>query len=614
MAPKVVKSKKTPVVQEQDDDNQSVASNTKTSKSKKDLPDKKRFFWEDHLPVTRKYPKLNSKEFKSMVNTLVFDLNNLLTITRLVYDGKDKTYTKKQVGSLKSVFLKHLKDVDSYHRAKAERAGSKRSESDKKNEPHYMCDNIHDYINELNFGNGLVDMLVHRVPRLSDTDRAAGEPTMRGKEPKFSLKEFVRLANTVLVGDAQTSIAELEQLAYVHAPGYLATVDAGDVTFAMKGKKVSVNDPNLQRIVEVHNAYATAFNNAYNVTSDDAGGKPMLTAKSAAALADPLKATLSYDVVDNAGAVETKTVSVADMFDRELTVTSPFTGASVTFNTSVLRNSISSILIGLINNANLTSVSGKYIDYELFNKYFGGSDPTYAAGQSIGYFMGGNDLTYAPSDADLDKQIVARYKSLNKTLNAKDMAAERVLQIKLNIGAMMPYGVSTGGKSIDNIEKFYKVVKLHQDGQPNFFNYLNDQYIAKHSIQGPDFKSPEEIATSLSYISSDDAIVDKPGATPRYGVVPFSLGATSTSLYSVPADYLSEGDRLLLEDPEFRLQLTTVHNYLQSLNSSYKAFRNARDDAEKAAAKKVKAQPAAHQPGSPTRTNASSPKRSKSKK
>lgn len=85
------------------------------------------------------------------------------------------------------------------------------SENKTKETPFYVFDNVHDWINEVNLGNGLADLLCHyaKVPK-----SAKNHPTGRVSKPET----FVRYANRHL--ENKISIEEIRELLKYHHPDY----------------------------------------------------------------------------------------------------------------------------------------------------------------------------------------------------------------------------------------------------------------------------------------------------------------------------------------------------------------------------------------------------------
>jgi hypothetical protein len=219
---------------------------------------------------------------------------------------------------------------------------------------------FHDWINDVNMGNGLIDLMC-------DYSRYGNA----------NVDIFIELANGILT--RKTNIEELYKLIWYHHPGY-QTMDLVFKSYydsegfwnypisadtlrqrvrsvfnaATKSSAVDENDPNLRRIVDIINAYRTQFNRqkSRNVTRLN-----LLSYSEAALRCDPQKAKLFLEKEGH--------FFVDEVLDKEIRG-----GNKISLVSENLLSEIYNIMIEA-NNLRAYDKERNLIHTDLFESYFG---------------------------------------------------------------------------------------------------------------------------------------------------------------------------------------------------------------------------------------------------
>jgi len=527
----------------------SEASST-TGKKRRVRKDFTPFDFEAFKPENRKYPHLDSKEFKLMVDTLVDDAKNVIVITQAVYGGKDDNYTKLETKRFATQFITHLKQVNAYHKAKG--VSNRTQSAQHLTEPFFVTDNIHDWINGINMGNGLAHYLVHVIPGRDDETDVPNEEHAKTIKAKHDADEFIRLANSQLKGERKTDKDELMELIYVHHDAYTASGDVEKSVFQTdKESNVVANDPTVLRIVEVYNAYATAYNKKYGLKVSSTGHKPQLTAKEAAANAVPQTANIPY---------EGGTVNVSEILDVVIQVHDPFSpDDEFNFNTSAINSGMNTTILTLMSNANQLSEpeNGRLIHYDLFEKYFNGNDQDYPQGKTTGFYFSERDENGEVSELH-DLSFSA---GNGKKISATDVAGG------LRDSDNFPFlaAKSKSKSQANQVDALARRISNVYSGKPmTAFQLMNsdymaskEKYIAEHSDKAAD------VEADRPYVEYEE---DEP-----YGIRNFS-GTKICFMFKVGEDFLAESARELLAETDFKAKVMGVQKYLSKLNAAYTAY------------------------------------------
>jgi hypothetical protein len=549
MAPKKQQKKHT----ESEEENEEVEEKTTRSIKQPDVM----FEFDEFKPEGKKYPHLDAKEFKSLIDTIAYNARVLFTTTQKVYGGqKLGEVTKADIRSLFSTLVKNIEMIKSYHRAKkATKHGGGSAEHLKA--PFFVSDNIHDLINNVNLGNGLADLMYHWIPGKEDIEAedsivTPNEPRTKGKNGKASVEDFITLANEKLT--KVTSKKELEGLLYLHSDAYTAGKNVKDDKYKVD-EAGYVDDKRVERIVDIYNAYAESFNETYEVAESDAGYRPTYTFDQARARAIVQVAQL--DGVDS-----------SDVLDREITVKSdPWkeNSAPVTFKSSFINSNMTTTIFALISNANkLTDHhNSKYSHYELYDKYFNADkESKYLPGRSTGLYFGGRNYTPKGETEDDLKVKLVKLPNLKKKDKGKgESQADKVARRFANHNAAKPL---TGFGWVNQVYKDDHTMREDIPPKKNKYN-----------------KTPEEIEATLPFLKKGEE-------DEAYGVTNF-VPTSLSHVYEIPTDFLTPETEALLKDDDLLAEFQVVKKHLQSLNRAYSAY-TADAKRKRTAAKKKEAE------------------------
>lgn len=242
--------------------------------------------------------------------------------------------------------------------------------------PYYVFQNIHDWINGVNLGNGLAELMCHYM-------------TNTQLNPEI----FVKYANSQ---DADTSIKEIYNLLKYHHPGYFSSDRVQKYIFKLdKNGNIDVTDKNLLRIIEIRNAYVEAF----NLLSEEKLGE--LTIEDAIANIVPQAATLIYS---------DDSFTVNELLDTTVMLKDD----TREYTTSLLTTSLFGNIAKQMIQANFLKLSSRSeIQTNLLAKYFNRGDDEYLPGKNCRFYLDGKvqSNNYNPQLSKLN--FAKPYSSIN---------------------------------------------------------------------------------------------------------------------------------------------------------------------------------------------------------
>ncbi len=275
----------------------------------------------------------------------------------------------------------------------------------------FTSDNLHDFLNETNFGNGLVELLIHEIPYSGNHPDAPENVDF--SYGKYDINKYINYANQRLVNP--TSKQELVRLLLHHHPLFNSSdnVDQFRYDFDEGTGLISENDPAIQRIVEIFNAYASEFNSMHNLSEEDDYYKNLITVEEAASHAVLQDVPIYLDSLESFLNDSKESFSLHNILNLTIRMYNPDENFTTDpFESSLITHKIFRHLISIFISANaLRSINNeKLIHYELLQKYFDGTDPNYPEGASIDKYCGGQSLNIVdnPNISAFDK-IQAEY-------------------------------------------------------------------------------------------------------------------------------------------------------------------------------------------------------------
>jgi hypothetical protein len=302
--------------------------------------------------------RLTANEFGKYVDTLRQDLRNLFTVISHTYGAKekyynwDKTLAKRYVGA----FEDRLKMAHTYYkyRPPSDRK-SEKSEPPQLLQTLLVFQNFKDWINNVNMGNGLAQFMAHREKNPKYDEK---NPSSKVKSHTYDVNTFIEMANERLAEG--TSIAEIDRLLRFHPAS-----KEGNSKYVFN--KDIASDKHFVRILEIINAYRTQ------------GEAEPMTEKEALAHVVPQEATLG----------RSNKFNVQDILNMDITTSDGKEHTSAAINPGM-----SIIIMTLMANANnlYNPQQTKYVDYQYFSKYFGGTDNEYAPTKGTGFYLDDEDL------------------------------------------------------------------------------------------------------------------------------------------------------------------------------------------------------------------------------
>jgi hypothetical protein len=534
------------------------SSKTEETKKLSSKKEHKSFDYDEHKDEDGKLVKLSTKEFDTLVDYLIYKNQTLLRVTKDVYSGKNKEVGKTDITVHYAELNSELKKLKAFYKAKPEKKAKKsRKSGEQLTVPFYVSDNAHDWVTQTNMGNGLIHMLVHYIPTSSNPNRAAKEPVSTTQDTKVSVSAYLELANSKL--KTKTNIEELEKLALMHSDEYAASDKVSENTWVMGNDGfVSQKDDNLKRIVEIYNAYADAFNAKFKVKSGEAGYKEEVSVEDASRMAIPQRAQLSEEL------------NVGDLLDRKITIKNPFTKEQKQYKTTTMISNMYLSFLSIVKKANMLSPpgNGSFCQYDIFEKFFNGSDDDYEAGKSVGLFFEGENWT--PTAKQLKKiefPITETEKEKLKSYTTDINAFQLILK-----------------KSSEKTEKKREDLSERQKKSKKTMDTFEPEHLLSRVVPFIE-KGSEESEMLGKYFGNN---VAKPKLDNPYGINT-TAGTSLGNLYKIPKSYVSDADFEALSKDLPALASEITH-YFSKLTLAYDAFFADDKNAKKriTAAKKAK--------------------------
>src|SRR5579871_1320706 len=119
------------------------------------------------------------------------------------------------------------------------------------NQLHFYFQNLRDFINNVNLGNGLAPLFMHYTPT------KVANILSHKPDPKM----FVSMANQNLPYNNQTDLQEVRNLLRTYHPRYEAPSNLRNYTFDLDEEgDIDPDGPYFRRILQIRNAYVKTFN------------------------------------------------------------------------------------------------------------------------------------------------------------------------------------------------------------------------------------------------------------------------------------------------------------------------------------------------------------------
>ena len=354
----------------------------------------------------------------------------------------------------------------------------------------YVFQNFKDWINEVNMGTGLANLLI------------AKKKTKGSEKESYDVSGFIRDANTKLSNE--TSVKEICRLLNFHVPSQVADEGVAKYVFDMKGDNVSKEDKHFKRILEIHNAYR------------EANGMDELSADDALKMVVPQRSVIGS---------KKKSFNVQDVLDVQIT-----TNNGARHQSAAIVSAMSGIFMTLMAKANRIQETEqgytKYVHYEILEKYFAGSErKEYPAGRGVGFYLDGEDQTsnlitnlpkaskrFNSEGVPTDATRKAVKDLLDEKVDSKDSPAyiniiKRMYEATLDDFTAMTYVAGGGRKSVDAKKPPY--IEKGADGEPYglinyastqfaYYNRIPDQFLSEASREAAGEGS--ELATRVSTV------------------------------------------------------------------------------------------------------------------
>ena len=498
---------------------------------------KKRFaFNEDEGNTDTWESKMKPQAFKRAVTTVSEDFKHVCAVYAYAYGGgTDKSWDKKHAKAYLAEALNRLELLAKYQRYKPETKKSAGNEggTNELKKTFFVFQNVGDWINQINMGNGLTSLMCHmkKNPSKTKDQKSTDNPKIKAYLP--DINTFIEMANKKLPDDAQTKFSEIYALNFIHAPGFIEgeAVSKDSYHFAMSGDMADPTDTNLMRMMEIRNAYVAAHN------EDSKEQLPELTTGEVARMAIPQRATLGGK----------KGVKVAEIFNYPITT---IDGAE--HKVASINSSMSTTIMTLMGHANKLHDANEsaLLHYDLFEKFFNGSDASYAPGASVGFWLGNTNQSFGMSK-----------KGLNST-NMEDVAAVVLAQYP--------------GMEAKNVDSLAERILASRGKVRTAFSMIKAGGKNKKKKMKADSESKTKTKVSFKERGSEGS---------AYGIKSFT--ATQLShLYKIPQEFLSPESRRLVtkkteENAEISKKIAVVQTYLTSINDIFYTYSK-KHKAEKA--------------------------------
>lgn len=227
--------------------------------------------------------------------------------------------------------------------------------------PFYVFDNIHDWLNEVNLGNGLATILSF----------PSGYDGYRDNISKPD--EFIRRANEFL--SIKTSMTEIRRLLRHHHPYYKCADAIQNFVFRIDKKgNIRPSDPAITRCVQIRNAFIKCMNSKYGENI------PFISREEAVKIAIPQLTPLE----DGINVADVLNVDV--MLQRDTTI----------YGSCVLDYSLLKDIFNMMLQANNLIALNGYVKTNLLDKYFHCTNKDYLPGTDMRFYLGGKVQHFYP--------------------------------------------------------------------------------------------------------------------------------------------------------------------------------------------------------------------------
>lgn len=285
----------------------------------------------------------------------------------------------------------------------------------------FVTDNIHDWLNEVNMGNGLAPLLTHFEKYTLQFRDPTREPLIKERS---NSKLFMEMANRRLPNNAKVERDEIKEILLYHHDYYRSSENVENLTFEIDPETqiISTYDRIIQRIIQIHNAYIQDYN------STNRNKLNYVTPEDAINGVAPQMASLTYDYSDG-GETGEIVFNVQDVISVPVTVTDPFNGenANIIFNSVIVGSALVHNSLYAMAHANgLFSPQKKRVDYQLFQKYFNNGNENYIQGRDTGLYFRGIDLTYTPNILPSDNLLRDQLTGLGESRVTVDEKIRRI--------------------------------------------------------------------------------------------------------------------------------------------------------------------------------------------
>ena len=223
--------------------------------------------------------------------------------------------------------------------------------------PHFVFQNMTDWVNETNLGLGFADLMCHF------------EEDKRNNK-KASPLVFVEYANENLPANESTSIAEIDDLLKYHHPAYFSTPELKDYVFELDDEgNIDATDVNLVRLVEIRQAYVAAYNEKNE---------------------NPLD---SFGVEDAIARLVPQTNFLYDSNGNEFKISDYLSGTVMiqgkSYTSAILDSGLVVTIASLMTKANYVFLPNRLYPLELLNRWFNGGSPDYLQGRDFRFYLDG---------------------------------------------------------------------------------------------------------------------------------------------------------------------------------------------------------------------------------
>lgn len=439
--------------------------------------------------------RLTSSEFRDLLRTISQDFENTMEVYKfsltagpsVKFHDWNKTLAKQYFTKCQ----KRLMGVLDYYKYRPPTTRSAAPGKQQLSQVFYVFQNFKDWVNEINMGTGLANLLISKKNNSKDPEKEL-----------YDVSGFIRDANTKL--SDETSVKEIHRLLNFHVPSQVADEAVAKYVFDMKGDNVSKEDKHFKRILEIHNAYR------------EANGMDELSADDALKMVVPQRSVIGS---------KKKSFNVQDVLDVQIT-----TNDGTKHQSAAIVSAMSGIFMTLMAKANriqeTTPGYTKYVHYEILERYFAGSDQKqYPAGRGVGFYLDGEDQTdnliadlpkaskrFNSEGVPTDATRKAVKNLLEEKVDSKDSPAyinitKRMYEATIADFTAMTYVAGGGRKSVDTKKLPY--IGKNGDEEPYglinyastqfaYYNRIPDQFLSEASREAAGEGS--ELATRVSTV------------------------------------------------------------------------------------------------------------------